>query len=123
MSRPQLPTARRPDASRRLQASFLARLIVQADLGRPHIVAADTVAGGIPDDIRADYVACYDGDRFIESTHYVRRYPEERSCPRWSRCCRRSARRPRSSTAATTASSRSSTPSSSTSGCRIVAAC
>jgi len=29
--------------------------------------AVDTLAGGIPDDIRADYLACYDGDRFVES--------------------------------------------------------
>ncbi len=43
------------------------------------IVAAalDTIAGGIPDDIRADYLACYDDDRFAESMRYVRRYPEE----------------------------------------------
>src|SRR5262245_41799703 len=40
-------------------------------------VAVDTIAGGIPDDIRADYLACYDGDRFAESMRYVRRYPEE----------------------------------------------
>ena len=40
-------------------------------------VAVDTVAGGVPDDIRADYLACYDGDRFVESMRYVRRYPEE----------------------------------------------
>ena len=33
--------------------------------------------GGIPDDIRADYLACYDGDRYVESMRYVRRYPEE----------------------------------------------
>ena len=39
--------------------------------------AADTIAGGIPDDIRADYLACYDGDRFAESMRYVRRYPDE----------------------------------------------
>jgi pimeloyl-ACP methyl ester carboxylesterase len=39
--------------------------------------AADTIAGGIPDDIRADYLACYDGDRFAESMRYVRAYPEE----------------------------------------------
>jgi pimeloyl-ACP methyl ester carboxylesterase len=39
--------------------------------------AADTIAGGIPDDIRADYLDCYDGDRFVESMRYVRRYPEE----------------------------------------------
>jgi pimeloyl-ACP methyl ester carboxylesterase len=119
---------------------FLARLIAEADLGRPHIVApdvgtsaalfaaaahperiasvtvgtggaavpiqlgeplsswvldpdldkyrrldpraivnaaVDTIAGGIPDDIRSDYLASYDGDRFAESMRYVRRYPEE----------------------------------------------
>jgi len=39
--------------------------------------AVDTIAGGVPDDIRADYVACYGGDRFVESMRYVRRYPEE----------------------------------------------
>jgi len=39
--------------------------------------AVDTIAGGIPDDIRADYLACYDGDRFTESMRYVRNYPEE----------------------------------------------
>jgi pimeloyl-ACP methyl ester carboxylesterase len=39
--------------------------------------AVETIAGGIPDDIHADYLACYDGDRFVESMHYVRRYPEE----------------------------------------------
>jgi pimeloyl-ACP methyl ester carboxylesterase len=39
--------------------------------------ALDTIAGGIPDDIRADYLACYDGDRFAESMRYVRSYPEE----------------------------------------------
>ena len=39
--------------------------------------ALDTIAGGVPDDIRADYLACYDGDRFAESMRYVRRYPQE----------------------------------------------
>jgi pimeloyl-ACP methyl ester carboxylesterase len=39
--------------------------------------AADTIAGGIPDDVRQDYLSCYDGDRFVESMRYVRRYPEE----------------------------------------------
>jgi pimeloyl-ACP methyl ester carboxylesterase len=39
--------------------------------------ALDTIAGGVPDDIRADYLACYKGDRFVESMRYVRRYPEE----------------------------------------------
>jgi pimeloyl-ACP methyl ester carboxylesterase len=45
------------------------RVIVGASL--------DTITGGIPDDIRADYLACYDGDRFAESMRYVRAYPEE----------------------------------------------
>jgi pimeloyl-ACP methyl ester carboxylesterase len=40
-------------------------------------VAIDTIAGGVPDDIRADYLECYDGDRFVESMRYARRYPEE----------------------------------------------
>jgi pimeloyl-ACP methyl ester carboxylesterase len=39
--------------------------------------ALDTIAGGVPDDIRADYLACYEGDRFVESMRYVRTYPEE----------------------------------------------
>jgi pimeloyl-ACP methyl ester carboxylesterase len=37
----------------------------------------DTIAGGIPDDIRADYLACYAGDRYVESMRYVRKYPDE----------------------------------------------
>jgi pimeloyl-ACP methyl ester carboxylesterase len=126
--------------SPRAMGGFLARLIVQADLGSPHIVgpdvgtsaalfaaaahpeliasvmvgtggaavplqlgeplaswvldpdldryrrmdaraivgaAVDTIAGGVSEEIRADYLACYDGDRFAESMRYVRRYPEE----------------------------------------------
>jgi pimeloyl-ACP methyl ester carboxylesterase len=126
--------------SPRAMGGFLARLIAEVDLGRPHIVApdvgtsaalfaaaahperiatvivgtggaavplelgeplaswvldpdldkyremdpraivgtaVDTIAGGVPDDIRADYLASYDGDRFVESMRYVRRYPEE----------------------------------------------
>jgi pimeloyl-ACP methyl ester carboxylesterase len=46
----------------------------------PHVIvntAVETIAGGIPDDIRADYLAAYEGDRFVESMRYVRRYPEE----------------------------------------------
>jgi len=39
--------------------------------------AVDTIAGGVPDDIREDYLACYEGDRFAESMRYVRRYPDE----------------------------------------------
>jgi pimeloyl-ACP methyl ester carboxylesterase len=119
---------------------FLARLIAEADLGRPHVVAPDvgtsaalfaaaahpervasvvvgsggaavplqlgeplrsrvldpdldrwrrmdpreivgtaldTIAGGISDEIRNEYLGCYDGDRYVESMRYVRRYPEE----------------------------------------------
>ena len=126
--------------SPRAMGGFLARLIAEADLSRPHIVgpdigtsaalfaaaahperiasvivgtggaavpiqlgeplrswvldpdlekyrkidpraivnaAVDTIAGGVPDDIRADYLECYDGDRFVESMRYVRRYPDE----------------------------------------------
>jgi pimeloyl-ACP methyl ester carboxylesterase len=37
----------------------------------------DTIAGGIPDEIRADYLASYAGDRYVESMRYVRAYPEE----------------------------------------------
>jgi pimeloyl-ACP methyl ester carboxylesterase len=39
--------------------------------------AVDTIAGGVPAEIRADYLASYDGDRFAESMRYVRQYPEE----------------------------------------------
>ena len=38
--------------------------------------AIDTNAGGLPDEIRADYLDGYEGDRFVESMRYVRRYPE-----------------------------------------------
>jgi pimeloyl-ACP methyl ester carboxylesterase len=63
----------------------LASWVLDPDLDKyrtmdPHVIvdaAVDTIAGGIPDDIRADYVACYGGDRFAESMRYVRRYPEE----------------------------------------------
>jgi len=63
----------------------LASWVLDPDLDKyrrmdPRVIvgaAADTIAGGIPDDIRADYLACYDGDRFVESMRYVRRYPEE----------------------------------------------
>jgi pimeloyl-ACP methyl ester carboxylesterase len=39
--------------------------------------ALDTIVGGVPEEIRADYLACYEGDRFVESMRYVRRYPQE----------------------------------------------
>ena len=45
------------------------RLVVQ--------VAMNTVAGGIAEFAHADYLAAYEGDRFVESMRYVRRYPEE----------------------------------------------
>ena len=37
----------------------------------------DRIEGGVPDEIRADYLDCYDGDRYVESMRYVRRYPQE----------------------------------------------
>jgi pimeloyl-ACP methyl ester carboxylesterase len=63
----------------------LASWVLDPDLDKyrrmdPRVIvgaALDTIAGGIPDDIRADYLACYEGDRFAESMRYVRRYPEE----------------------------------------------
>jgi pimeloyl-ACP methyl ester carboxylesterase len=63
----------------------LASWVLDPDLDKyrrmdPHAIVAaavGTIAGGIPDDIRADYMACYEGDRFAESMRYVRRYPEE----------------------------------------------
>lgn len=39
--------------------------------------AMDAHAAGVPDDIRADYLTAYDGDRFADSMRYVRRYPDE----------------------------------------------
>jgi pimeloyl-ACP methyl ester carboxylesterase len=59
--------------------------VVDPDLDKyreidPHIIvntAMDTIAGGIPDDVRADYLASYEDDRFIESMRYVRSYPEQ----------------------------------------------
>lgn len=77
--------------------------------------AVGTIAGGIPDDIRADYLACYGGDRFAESMRYVRRYPEE--LPVLARLLPQIATRSRSSTDATTGSSRWPTRSFSPSGC------
>jgi pimeloyl-ACP methyl ester carboxylesterase len=31
----------------------------------------------LPDSVREDYLACYEGDRFVESMRYVRTYPTE----------------------------------------------
>ena len=39
--------------------------------------ALETVAGGVSAEARNDYRACYEGDRFVESMRYVRRYPVE----------------------------------------------
>jgi pimeloyl-ACP methyl ester carboxylesterase len=39
--------------------------------------AVGTIAGGIADDVHADYRTCYAGDRFVESMRYARRYPAE----------------------------------------------
>jgi pimeloyl-ACP methyl ester carboxylesterase len=47
------------------------------DSGAVVNTAVDTIAGGVPDAIRADYLACYAGDRFVESMRYVRSYPEQ----------------------------------------------
>ena len=40
-------------------------------------IAVDKIEGGVPDEIRADYLDCYDGDRFVESMRYARQYPAE----------------------------------------------
>jgi pimeloyl-ACP methyl ester carboxylesterase len=63
----------------------LASWVLDPDLDKyrqidPRVIvnaAIDTIAGGVPDEIRSDYLDCYDGDRFVESMRYVRRYPEE----------------------------------------------
>ena len=63
----------------------LATWVLDPDLDRyrqidPHVVvntAVDNHAGDVPDHIRGDYLASYEGDRFVESMKYVRRYPEE----------------------------------------------
>jgi len=90
--------------SPRAMGAFLVSLVAETGLEAPHVVAPDvgtaaalfaaadnpgllasvvvgaaldTIAGGIPADIRADYVDCYAGDRFVESMRYVRSYPQE----------------------------------------------
>ena len=63
----------------------LAAWVLDPDLAKyrqmdPQVIvgaALDTIAGGIPGDIREDYLACYDGGRFAESMRYVRAYPRE----------------------------------------------
>jgi pimeloyl-ACP methyl ester carboxylesterase len=63
----------------------LASWVLDPDLDKyraidPHAVvnaAIDNNAGDVPDEIRADYLTSYEGDRFFESMRYVRRYPEQ----------------------------------------------
>jgi pimeloyl-ACP methyl ester carboxylesterase len=46
--------------------------------GRVSVATAiDNNAAELPDEIRADYLDSYDGDRYVESMRYVRRYPDE----------------------------------------------
>jgi pimeloyl-ACP methyl ester carboxylesterase len=46
--------------------------------GRDSVAAAmNNNAAELPDEIRADYLDSYDGDRYVESMRYVRRYPDE----------------------------------------------
>jgi pimeloyl-ACP methyl ester carboxylesterase len=49
----------------------------QIDPGAIVDTAVGTIAGGIADEVHADYRDCYAGDRFGESLLYVRRYPEQ----------------------------------------------
>jgi Phage integrase, N-terminal SAM-like domain len=61
----------------------LASWVLDPDLDKyrrmdPHVIvntAVDTIAGEIADDIRAGYLACYEGDRFVESMRYARQLP------------------------------------------------
>jgi pimeloyl-ACP methyl ester carboxylesterase len=78
------------------------RVIVETAIG--------TIAGGVADHVRADYLSCYQGDRFVESMRYVRAYPEE--LPELAELL--------PGISATIASCRSRTPSSSTRGCPTV---
>lgn len=63
----------------------LASWVLDSDLEKyrgvdPHAVvnaAIDNNAADVADEIRADYLTSYEGDRFVESMRYVRRYPEE----------------------------------------------
>jgi pimeloyl-ACP methyl ester carboxylesterase len=63
----------------------LASWVLDPDLEKyrrmdPHAIvtaALETIKGGVAEEVRADYLECYAGDRFVESMSYVRRYPEE----------------------------------------------
>lgn len=64
----------------------LAEWTLAPDLDRframdPEVVvgaALDTIEGyALPPDIRQDYLASYEGDRFVESMRYVRSYPDQ----------------------------------------------
>jgi len=47
----------------------------------PRQIVADSLTGierhKLPDHVREDYLSSYEGDRFVESMHYVRTYPTE----------------------------------------------
>jgi pimeloyl-ACP methyl ester carboxylesterase len=59
--------------------------VLDPDLGKYRAMDARTLveatlaanASDLPEDIRADYLDCYAGERYVESMRYVRRYPEE----------------------------------------------
>ena len=76
----------------------------------------DTIAGGVPDDVRADYVASL-RRRPLRRVDALRPEVSRGAARRWPSSCHGSRRPSRSSTVATTASSRSRTPSSSPNGC------
>jgi pimeloyl-ACP methyl ester carboxylesterase len=62
--------------------------------------AVDKIAGGVPDEIRADYLVCYEG--IVSRSRCGMSAGIPKSSPRLLSCCRRSLPRSRSSTAATT---------------------
>ena len=103
----------------------LASWVLDPDLERfrsidPHVIvntAVDNHAGDVPDDIRADYLASYEGDRFVESMRYVRRYPED--LPVLATLLPQITVPVTVITGATTTSCRWPTPTSSPSGCRM----
>jgi pimeloyl-ACP methyl ester carboxylesterase len=63
----------------------LAKKVLDPDLDKyramdPRTLVQQTLAtnaGTVPDEIRADYLQCYAGERYVDSMRYVRRYPEE----------------------------------------------